>query len=374
MKICLWGDIARALKGNTIGGGELQMALLAKALARGGHQVVVVDYETPEDFITEDGIKVYTIKGWNKGIRIIRTFTHRLPALYKNLKSQKADLYYCRIRDFRHILAFWAARKVKAKFILGLASDLDAMTSFDRLKYQHMVSPGNLWSVSNGLLIELVYPFLLRNADLVFVQHEGQKEILHKKNIHSIIFRNLIEFNDSYDGAINSNKAFIYVGSLDKRKGFNDFLQLVKRTPCFFYKVIGQPRNKTAELFYDELKSYKNVMLLGRLSHAETIQHIKDAKALVSTSPMEGFPNVFLEAWACGIPVFSLYFDPGIIEKENLGKVSHGRLNDLIEAMKENQNTNEFSQKAKSYVRNNHLLNPAKINELNNLLQTLVNT
>ena len=127
MKICFWGDIAKALTGNTVGGGELQMALLAKALARGGHEVVVIDYQVKEDFITADGIKVFKIEGWNNGIRVIRSLTHRLPKLYRSLKAQKADIYYCRIRDFRHILAFWAARKVKGKFVLGLASDLDAM-------------------------------------------------------------------------------------------------------------------------------------------------------------------------------------------------------------------------------------------------------
>ena len=45
MKICFWGNIGRALKGRTSGGGELQIALLAKALAKGGHEVVLLDYE-----------------------------------------------------------------------------------------------------------------------------------------------------------------------------------------------------------------------------------------------------------------------------------------------------------------------------------------
>ncbi len=41
MKICFWGDIGKALSGNTSGGGELQIALLARALAKAGHEVVV---------------------------------------------------------------------------------------------------------------------------------------------------------------------------------------------------------------------------------------------------------------------------------------------------------------------------------------------
>ena len=234
MKICFWGDIAKALTGNTGGGGELQMALLAKALARGGHEIVVIDYRVKEDFITADGIKIFKIKGWNKGIRVIRSLTHRLPQLYKSLKAQKADIYYCRIRDFRHILAFWAARKVHAKFVLSLASDLDAMNFAKRLKYQHLVSPGSLWSLSSGLLIEIVYPFLLRKADLVLVQHEGQKKILAKKHIESCVFSNLIDLEGAILTPTNPSDHFIYVGSLDKRKGFAEFFELIKKTPFYF--------------------------------------------------------------------------------------------------------------------------------------------
>jgi hypothetical protein len=144
MKICFWGNIAGALKGTTDGGGELQISLLAKALARCGNEIVVIDYNTDEDFVTAEGIKVFKIRGWNKGVRIIRTVTRRLPQLYKSLRDQKADVYYCRIRDFRHILAYWAARKVRGKFVLHMASDLDTM-SF-RTKFKE-----NLFSSINGM-------------------------------------------------------------------------------------------------------------------------------------------------------------------------------------------------------------------------------
>ena len=54
MKICFWGKVANALLGKTYGGGELQMALLAKALNSLGHEVVVVDLDISEEFVTEE--------------------------------------------------------------------------------------------------------------------------------------------------------------------------------------------------------------------------------------------------------------------------------------------------------------------------------
>ncbi len=319
MKICFWGNIAGALKGNTDGGGELQIALIAKALARGGHEVVIIDYRISEDFITADNIKVIRIRGWNNGVRIIRTITHRLPQLYLSLKNQKADIYYCRIRDFRHILAFWAARKVKGKFILGLASDLDAMTFTKRFKFDYIVKTFSLWLITSGILVELVYPWLLRKSDLVLVQHEGQKNMLLKRHIVSTVFPNLFDITEIQVISNQIQKDFIYVGWLDKRKGFIEFFEVIKKAPLHSFKVVGPPRDKTGNRYYNKLKSFENVTLLGQLNHRDTMYQIANSKALISTSPMEGFPNVFVEAWAYGIPVLSLYCDPGsIIEKRRV--------------------------------------------------------
>ena len=373
MKICFWGDIAGALTGNTPGGGELQIALLAKALVKGGHEVVVIDLKVHKDFVTKDGIKVFKIKGWNSGIPVIRFFTHRLPNIYRSLKTQKADIYYCRIRDFRHILAFWATRKVNAKFVLSLASDLDAVNFWQRLKYQYLVSELSLWSLSNALLIEMVYPFLLRKADLILVQHEEQQKILARKNIKSYVFPNLIDLDEPVSSNAHSDY-FIYAGSLDKRKGFVKFFELIKKTPNYFFKVVGQPRDKTGYLYYEKLKSFNNVMLLGKLCHSATMHQIANAKALISTSPMEGFPNVFLEAWAHGVPVLSLYCDPGgVIEKNKLGEIGLGSLDKMILAMELPGNLNEFARRSKYYVERNHLLTENKIEQIKEVFNELYN-
>ena len=332
---------------------------------------MIIDYNTSEDFITEDGIKVLKIGKWNKGPRVIRSFTHRLPQLYKSLKAQKADVYYCRIRDFRHILSFWAARKVKAKFVLGLASDLDAMGFSKRLKYYYLLSPGSLWSFSSGLLIEIIQPFLLRNADLVISQHEVQKNYLQKRGIASIVLPNLIDCFEKPTFPDEPPKDYIYVGRLDKRKGFTEFFELIQKSPSQTFKLVGQPRDKAARFYFDKLKEFSNVTLWGRLSHSETLNLIMNSKALISTSQMEGFPNVFIEAWACGIPVLSLYIDPGVIEKEKLGQVFNGNLNQLSKAVQDFHKSREFSSKARLYVEQNHLLNTNKIESIKNLFNNL---
>jgi hypothetical protein len=215
MKICTWGEVASALEGKTKGGGELQIALLAKALARAGHEVVNVDLSAKKNYITEDGVMIFPIEGYNDGIRFLRFFTHRLPKLYSSLKAQKADVYYCQIRDFRHLLAYWAAKKNKGIFVLQLASNLDAMGFSMKLKYDHLTSFGGVYWLLKVLLTEIIFPKLVRKADMVLVQHEEQRKILLDRGINSIIFNNIIELNGMPEVSNSERHDFSYVGSLN---------------------------------------------------------------------------------------------------------------------------------------------------------------
>jgi glycosyltransferase involved in cell wall biosynthesis len=372
MKICFWGDIAGALKGKTNGGGQIQIALLAKALAASGNEVVVLDNEARQAFVTDDGVCVLPIPGWHRGVRMIRTFTHKLPGLYSALKEQHADIYYCRIRNYRHAFSYWAARKVNAKFILGLASDLDIMDFRSRWKYLYTKNSKELWSIFDGLVTEFVYPFLLRKSDQIFVQHIGQRDLLLGKERESLLFPNLIDPEEIPGSLPLAGEEFVYVGRLDRRKGFHEFYQLVKSAPGHSFKVIGPPRHKQGHIMYEKFKLLPNVRLLGELSHRETLKEIANSVALISTSPMEGFPNIFLEAWACGVPVLSLYVDPGdVISKENLGIIAHGNLDLLLNGLDSFKESGRDKERLKAYVMKNHVLTKEKINEIDILFNKI---
>jgi glycosyltransferase involved in cell wall biosynthesis len=373
MKFCIWGNIAAAIDGKPDGGGELQTAMLAKVLAKSGHDVNLVDLRVKNDYVTDDGIKVFHVEGWNNGTRSLRFFTHRLPQLYSCLKSQNADIYYCQIRDFIPVLGLKAARKSKGKFVIQLASDLDAMNIRMRLKYDYLTNICGLWWFVKVALTEMFWPGLVRKADLLLVQHDGQKNLLIKKGIKSVIFNNLIDINNIKVNSDPAKNSYCYVGSLDRRKGFPEFFELVKKAPSVTFKVIGKPRDKTGYSIYEEMKSLKNVTLYGKLNHSEVIEQISNSKGLISTSPMEGFPNIFVEAWACGVPVFSLHFDPGsIIEKEKLGIVTKGDINELAKLLTTVSINGDSGERAKAYVINNHALTENKIREINLLFENLM--
>lgn len=374
MRICFWGNVASALSGNTPGGGELQIALIAKVLANKGHDVNIVDYTIESGYTTSDGIKIYPVQDWNKGFRIVRTITHRLPGLYKTLVSIEADIYYCRIREFRHIIAYWAARKVKAKFVIGLAHDLEILSFADRCKYEYFTNIGNLWWFSNMVLSELLFPKLLRWSDLVLSQHAGQKDILMKKGIQSIVFPNLIDLDEIPMLTNPARKQFVYAGSIAKNKGVIELFHIIESTPDFYYNIIGQPRDKTGRKYYEKLKSMPNVRLMGRMNHPDTLLQIMNSKALICTSPMEGFPNIFIEAWVCETPVISLYVNPGdIFSNSSLGKFSYGSIEVFIHQMQRISEMSNFMHSAKLLAERTYGIGEYRNKEIERVFKSVLN-
>lgn len=112
MKFCFFGpDVSGAIKGETPGGAELQITLLARAMALKGHEVVIIDPYADEDIITREGIKLITVPEWKKGMKVFRIFFYRIPALYKAFLKQNADYYYVKARSFLHLIPYLASKE-----------------------------------------------------------------------------------------------------------------------------------------------------------------------------------------------------------------------------------------------------------------------
>ncbi len=153
----------------------------------------------------------------------------------------------------------------------------------------------------------------------------------------------------------------LWVGNLKKVKKPESFFALAKAledTPVQFYMI-----GKVQESFYNDwLKTTRgqaNFKYLGALGIEETNGFIKNALFLVHTCAPEGFPNVFLQAWAFGKPVISLNYDPSsVIVNNRLGAYSEGNFS-LFEKQVREYLANvpelvKFQDRCKNYINKNH--------------------
>jgi len=361
MKICFWGDVAGALRGKTNGGGELQIALLAKALAISGHEVVIIDPFSNESFVTAEGVKLFSVPDFNKGYRGLRLFGYRLPALWKIFREQKADYYYIRMRFYLHLIPYFAAKRTGGKLIQAIASDLDVLGSGIKFKYAYKAN-FDLWDyLTVRLPSDLVFSYLLKKSDLVLLQHSGQKVRSTSKNGKVVIFPNIINSRKPTIVGDVPGDYFIHVGTLSILKGADKLYQLIKsldRKHTFI--IVGQPRDSKSKAIFKNLAEMENVVLKGRLDHNETMQLISNAKALINTSYYEGFPNIFLEAWSAGVPVISLKVNPGdIFNKFDLGICCEGDLEKMKVYMESDETIHFDRDKSISYVCDFHDFNTA---------------
>jgi glycosyltransferase involved in cell wall biosynthesis len=356
MKFCFFGNIAGALKGKTEGGAELQISLLARALALKGHEVVIIDPYSSESFISQEGIRLINVPDWNKGVKGLRLFRYRIPALKKTFFQQKADFYYVRMRSYLHLIPYLIAKKINSKLIIATAHDLDVLPFYKKFKYEYKPKFNLLKFITLQLPNDIIFHYLLKNSDFVLLQHKGQKSYIKSVKGKVVIFPNIFDFG-MLPNVINSkSNYFIYPGALNILKGSENLQRLIKmldrKVPIV---IVGQPKDKKTKKIYEELKKTTNIVLMGRLSHRETIQKIANARALINTSNFEGFPNIFLEAWATGVPVISLKVNPGnIFNEQNLGIYCNENLNEMKRSIESGETDNICKNNLISYVLKHH--------------------
>jgi glycosyltransferase involved in cell wall biosynthesis len=322
------GYIDAALRGTLMrGGAELQMALIAKRLARHGVSVMIFDTEVTRGYSPEGNLTIEGIPHWNDGMRGVRLLSHRIPNLKRCLEAAHADVYYARGFSFVHVLMLYVAKRAGSKFILAVASDMDLMSFHDRYRGMYRRN-ASVWRwLSTIIPNEIAASLLIRGADVLLVQHETQRILARSRPKRVVVLNNLLGDDVAHVDTRGTRRNNLIVGSLSALKGLRVLLPLIKELQHVGFEFVGEPHDSEGRRIEKELGTYPNVVFHGALDRRKTLEAIAGAKALLNTSPIEGFPNTFLEAWALGTPVISLYVDPGgVIKSNRLGYVCDGDL------------------------------------------------
>jgi len=118
-------------------------------------------------------------------------------------------------------------------------------------------------------------------------------------------------------------KNIVFIGSLIRRKGVEDFFKLANIFPNLNFHIIGNISKKRTVNLKDKWKNKgdknkkiefsDNIILHGKINREDLPQKLKKIDLLFLPSRSEGFPKVILEAAASAIPSI-VYHDYGALE------------------------------------------------------------
>jgi glycosyltransferase involved in cell wall biosynthesis len=121
-----------------------------------------------------------------------------------------------------------------------------------------------------------------------------------------------------------------WVGVLRQPKRPDLLIDIAEQSPGVEFVVCGGPSAHRSPPGYSEAMIERfgrvpNIRYMGHVAPDQAIKIISGASLLLSTSDAEGFPSVFVEAWASGTPVVTLRIDPdGVIAGLRLGAACPG--------------------------------------------------
>jgi len=117
-------------------------------------------------------------------------------------------------------------------------------------------------------------------------------------------------------------RVLLSVGHLIERKGHDIVIEALRYLPEYLLLVAGEgPERPHLQSLASRVGVQDRVRFLGSVAHEKLRAVYNAADALVLASSREGWPNVLLEAMACGTPVIAsaVWGNPEVVSSRNAG-------------------------------------------------------
>jgi glycosyltransferase involved in cell wall biosynthesis len=342
-----YGELASVDTGH-IGGVERQTSLMAKWLAERGYEASMLTLdEGQQDGIEIDGVKVFKMCRKEEGIKGLRFFWPKWTSLNAAMKRADADIYYQNCGGYETgQVAIWCRRHGR-KFVYSVASDPDCDFRLPAMRTQRD---------------KLLYRYGLKHADAVIVQTKRQQNtLLEGFDIKATIIPMPCGLNSDADltDLSQKNSSVLWVGRISREKRFEWLVDIARRCPDITFDVVGMANNDSeySNNLIKQSNTVPNIKIHGRVPHNRMSSFYHSSKLLCCTSSYEGFPNTFLEAWSCGLPVVSTFDPDGVIAEHNLGWTT-STVDELVNAVRESMSKPQkwlaASKSAREYYLKNH--------------------
>jgi glycosyltransferase involved in cell wall biosynthesis len=290
-----------------VGGAERYQWLLARALAAHGWSTVVGVRSglKPGERVEFDGVEFI---GIGKG--------QFFKAFYSFLARERPD--WCFWYGSTHLLgpAVAIGRLTGTRTLFAAQFDLDVRPA------QALSERQRFWPL---------YAWGLAGCSKIILQHRGQYAELPSRWHHkAYVIPGAVAVPEAFKPQGDRDPYIAWVGVLRQPKRPDLVIEIARKCPSLRFVVCGGSSGHRSpqgysERIINELKRVPNIDYRGQVAPERAIEIIANAALLLSTSDGEGFPSVFLEAWAHGTPVVSLVVDPDqLIARKALGVMCEG--------------------------------------------------
>jgi len=294
-----WPVLSRDPNIQVVGGAEVQQCILARLFAANGYRVSMIsfDYGQPSPSLL-DGITVYKAFREDAGIPVLRFVHPRLTTMWRTLRAVDADVYYQRSSAMWTGVVAQFCRRYGKRSIYAGASDRDFQIGEEQILHAR-----DKWLYRRGLA----------RVDRIVAQNAFQLESCrrHHGREAQIIPSCYVPPEDAARSSLERDRV-LWVGTIHDYKRPHLFLDIAERLPGRRFVMIGGPSIGGERLkagYFEELRAraatLPNVEFTGFLPLAAVERWFDQARLLVLTSVYEGMPNVFLQAWARGVPTVS---------------------------------------------------------------------
>ena len=352
---------------DAMGGAELQLCLLARELRHRnwGVSFLVGDYGQGNIPYTAEGIQLVTGHPGRKLQDRAWGRSYAAWKLWRTLQSIDADIYLSRgLAAQAGVIASFCRLKSR-KYVFWFAKNADAGYGIRGL------SPLPFWE-------RLAASYAIRNADLVIVQTNDQNRLL-KKHVRreGVVVPNASPWQSALES--EPGDYVLWVGSIQPKKRPELMLDVAAHMPDVQFVMAGGEMAAHAELYRaveSRAQRLINVEFLGFVPYQQIKNFFNGARLFVSTSngKEEGFPNVFLQAWSCGVPTVATCDPDGVIAGNGLGFHCCGMSeveNSIARVFGSARLRSQLAQQARKYVAEYHSLE-AVSSKLNRVLRELL--